>query len=326
MRFGKSKSFLFFYVYCFAAKIIFELERCLNLIERNFIMATRIGLLSLIFIFLSFCAAVANETKSFFRRFDPIPEFYAEQDVKKYFNHKNSELREMYLISANSNFEALILSFDSIVFFGIIYNNYLGMGRQNAAILFDPRESDYSLIPYFEFRHKGIFYQIGLDHSCLHEIDRQTRPTLYWNKPYIKVSSANYRFKQYKRDFIDKGQDGFLDNFKWAVYAGYYVRKFGNVERSLINGGHSYNSIFGLELDYSFYKTKNWMFSGNNLLFCFADTSSNAYWTNRFGLSADVYSRKNSLGFFINSNFEFPRDLPHYSKDKLFEWGMRFRF
>jgi hypothetical protein len=294
------------------------------------------GFLHKVFAATIFFALVAsatettNENISSFRRFfgrvDGLTEYHFSQDVRTFSNHKNEEFRSAYLVSALTEFEAMMVSYDTIFHIGILYSNNLGMGRQNAAILFDPRESDYALVPFIEFRHKNINYNFGLDHRCYHQIDRIDRKVSpYWNELYIRASSANYRFQQYKKNHVE--QNRFIDNFKWMIWAGHFIRNWGNMDKSILNGGHPFSGRGGLDLAYSFYKTQNWVFGAHNKMVVFGDTTGAAYWIGEFGLDIDLFSKKHSIGFFMNYNYEFPNELPLYlSKDRLFEWGIRWRY
>jgi hypothetical protein len=264
--------------------------------------------------------------KRFIDRIDFLTEFYFDQDVRAFASHKNAQFRETYLMSATTEFEAMAVSLDSAFHIGILYNNYLGMGRQSAAILFDPQEARYALTPLFEYRRKNIFYQTGLDHRCFHQIDRKDRPiSPYWNQAYVKVSSANYRFKQMKRYYIGEKRDGYLDNLKWQVWAGYFIREIGGMDKTLLSGGHPWGATAGADAGYSFYKTKSWIFSGHNKIVLFNDTTNTPYWAGELGVDADVYNRQYAVGFFIIYNYEFPRTPLLFSKDRLLELGLRFR-
>jgi len=265
-------------------------------------------------------------TNSFWNRVDFLTEYYFDQDLRTFFNHKSSDFREAYLMSAETRFEMMLVSYDDFFHFGLLYTNYLGMGRQNEAILFDPQEVNYAIVPFFEYRHREISWQAGLDHRCFHEVDRLTRPTAYWNKAYIKASSANYRYQQMKKGYIDKGREGYVDNLRWSAWTGYFIRKFGDMDTTLLSGGHPWKSTAGVDAGYSFYRTKSWMFSGTNELVLFIDTDGKGYWAGTLGIDADVYNRRHTFGVFINYNYEFPRALPLFSRDQLFELGMRFRY
>ncbi|MDR2577568.1 MAG: hypothetical protein LBC70_01980 [Chitinispirillales bacterium] len=276
---------------------------------------------------MSPCFANETSTGRFIDRVDFLTEFYIYQDVRTFTNHKNAELREAYLVSAETEFEAIFVSLDSILHFGMLYSNYLGMGRQSAAILFDPREANYALVPYFEFRHQEIFYQIGLDHRCFHQIDRKTRSiSPYWNQIYIRASSANYRFPQMRKNYIDAGRNTYLDNLRWQVTAGYFVSKFGGMDRTLISGGHPWRATAAGDIGYSFYRSESWILSGHNKITLLSDTSGTPFWIGGLGIDADVHNRGYAIGFFINYNYEFSRNLPLFSNDQLIELGIRFRY
>ena len=276
------------------------------------------------------CASLSypNEinTDSFWGRVDFLTEYYFEQDLQTFSNHKNNGFRDKYLMSAQTMFQTMLISYDDFLHFGLLYISGLGMGRQNEAILFDPQEVGYSIIPFFEYRRNKIFFQTGLDHSCFHEVDRLTRPTAYWNKAYIRASSANYRYQQMKIHYIDEGRTGYLDNLRWSAWAGYFIREFGGMDVTLLSGGHPWSATAGVDAGYSFYRTKSWMFSGRNQIEAFADTAGTGYWAGVLGIEADVYNRKHSFGVFINYNYEFPGVMPLFSKDQLIEFGIRFRY
>jgi len=277
-----------------------------------------------------FCASPSAgfDLKYHLNKFDFLTEYYFLQDMHAYFGHKNEELRETYLVSGESTLEAMFVSYDSIFNFGGRYSNYLGMGRQNEAILFDPRRVDYALVPFFEFRHGGIFYNAGLDHRCYHLVDRaKVEIPPYYNQIYIKASSANYRFQQMRKNYLLNDRYGYLDRLRWSVWAGYFVWKWGDTDPSIISGGHTWSTTAGVDIACSLYKTKSWLFSGHNKLAVYGDTTGTGYWAGEAGLDADIYNRKHTLGFFIDYSYEFPRDLPpRFSRSRLFSWGFRFRY
>jgi hypothetical protein len=274
------------------------------------------------------------DLKKHLGRIDFLTEYFALQDARFFFNHKNDTLYNAYLTTASTEFTALLISYDTILHAGLFFSNYLEMGRQNTAILFDPREAHYAISPFFEFRHRGIYYETGLDHRCFHQIDRhqwwktdgQREISPYWNEIYLKVSSANYRFLQMKKNYLENDRYGYLDRLKWQVWAGYFIQDLGDMDRTLLNGGHPWNNRAGLDAGYYFYKTKSWIFSAHHNLTMLIDTTGTWYWTGVLGLDADVYNRKHSIGLFIQYNYEFPNDQPLFTKDRLFEWGARFRF
>ena len=298
---------------------------------------------------LCFTALADSESafKKVLNRFEALPEYYLLQDMRWYGNYKNENYKEAFLVSAYTEFEAMFVSYDNKLFFGTIYSNYLGMGRQNAAILFSPRDVDYTLKPFFEFRHQRIFYQTGLDHRCFHQVDRKERETPYWNVIYLQISSDNHRYQLQRKYLLENGRWDFLDRLSWQFEAGYFVREFGDMDKSLLNGQHPWGSSAHLEARYSFFKSKSWILGTRHKTSLFCDTTGTPYWSGELELNAEVYNRKHALGFFINYNYEFPRTMPMYdptkfsqttdrtgnsrlmplfSKDRLVEFGMRWRY
>jgi len=280
-------------------------------------------------------------------RFEALPEYYFEQDARTYTNYKNKEFKEAFLVSGKTEFEAMFVSYEEDLLFGMYYSNYIGMGRQNASILFSPRDTYYTLRPFFEFRHNRLFYQTGLDHTCFHQIDRKERETPYWNEIYLQVSSDNYRVQLQRKYLVEDDRWDFFDRLRWQFRAGYFMRKFGNVDKSIINGGHPFGSNFSLGTGYSFFKSNSWILGANHDFALFRGTTGASYWSGALELSADVYSRKHTLGFFINYNYEPGRGMPMYdsseyeksanyegekkmmplfSRDQLVEFGIRWRY
>ena len=264
--------------------------------------------------------------KRFLDRFGFLTEYYFDQDARTFSNHKNDELFEIHMMAAETNFEVIFLSYEDFLHFSIMYSYYFGGGQQDRVMAFDPRLSNYAIIPVVELRHKDIFYQIGLDHRCFHQIDREPEIVPYWNQVYAKALSGNYRYQQMQKNYIGNGRDGYLDRLKWSAWAGYFMKKFGGMNPTLVSGNHPWDATLGVSAGYSFYKTKSWMFSGRNNLVAFIDTTGKFYWTGLAGVDADLYTRRLSFGIFIDYNYEFPRELPWISRDQLFEWGVRWRF
>jgi len=270
--------------------------------------------------------AYAGGIGQFAERVDFLTEYYIYQDVRTFFNHKNQAFRDAYLMAALTEFDAVMVSVDSVFHVGAFFDNYLGMGRQSAAILFDPQEVNYALAPYFEFRNMDIVYNVGIDHHCYHQVDSDTRQPANWNQLYIRVASANYRFQRYKEKYLGAGRDGYLDRLRWQVTAGYFIRKLGDVDKTILSGGHPWGSAATVDAGYYVYRTKSWLLGAESKLSLRGDTTGAAYWGWELGIGADVYNRGHTCGVFIIYNCEFPKELPMFSKDRLFEVGIRFRY
>jgi len=288
--------------------------------------------------------------KTIFSKFDVLPEYYFQQDARTYTNYKNEEFKEAFLVSGKTEFEAMFVSYDENVFWGMYYSTYIGMGRQRASILFSPRDTYYTLRPFFEYRHKfnnkTLFYQTGLDHTCFHQVDRKERETPYWNEIYLQASSDNYRFQLQRKYLLEDDRWDFFDRLRWQFRMGYFLREFGSVDKSILNGGHPFGSNFSLGTGYSFFKSNHWILGAHHNLALFRGTTGTNYWSGAVELNADVYSFKHTLGFFINYNYEpgrgmpmydsgkFPestykgeqRMMPLFSKDQLVEFGIRWRY
>lgn len=297
----------------------------MNQIKKSFQKFTFSFFILPLFTFNSF--SETQKENSFLKDIKVLPEYYFEQDARWFANHKNEQFEKAYLLEATTRFEAMFVSYADKFFLGGFYLNNLGMGKQYRDIVFDPRDVHYALSPFFEIRHKGYHYQLGLDHRCFHEVDRSTRSTPYWNQLFISAASQNYRRQFLIRKIKENGTFGYLERFTWNAYFGYFITEFfGSVNPIILSGGHNWRTTTRLETGYAFYRTDSWIISAGHEFQLYCDTAGTCYWSGKLSLKADLYRYKHGISFFMNYNYEFPKERPIYSKDRLLELGIKFSY
>ncbi|MDG5815993.1 hypothetical protein QA601_12950 [Chitinispirillales bacterium ANBcel5] len=264
---------------------------------------------------------------SFFSHFTFLPEYYFYTDIISFHNQKNKLFEEVYFFESNTKFEAMFFSYKEDLFFGTFFMTILGMGKQYEDIVLDPRDVYYALTPFFELRRWDLTLQAGLDHRCIHEVDRKTGPTIYWNQLYTKIAS---RVRPGLFQWHHKNQEVPWDpmsRLSWSFSFGYYLPGFfGLIRPALVNGGHNMRFESIINLKYALHRTDSWLFSTSHMTRLNLNENGTGYWSGMFGLEATVNQSGNGLTFFTRYNYDFPRERPFYSKDKLIELGMRFFF
>ena len=125
-------------------------------------------------------------------------------------------------------------------FFGNVVTNF-GMGRQEGAILLDPRDVDMAFGPTFEYHADGRNIKAGLDHHCFHQIDVPEWNTLYWNKLFLSYGSSNFRQGDYWKQLGRPGNSGWRERLSWQAGYGYFMHSLGGVlDTNALSWGHSY--------------------------------------------------------------------------------------
>ena len=276
------------------------------------------------------CVTFAEDTfrdkmGRFFSDIEVLPEYYFELDVPWFMNQKNNEMKEKYLVGAYSYFEGMVLSWREQVFMGAFYINNLGMGKQYEDIVFDPRDVGYALSPFFEVRFDNLNLRFGLDHRCHHQVDRKTRPSIYWNKPFVSVGSVNRpgNFYGYSHE---PDLTGFFDRLSWEVSLGYYLTRFGNTRPAILFGGNNLKTGSHIKVRYAVYKNNSLLVTTGHKTHLDTDHDGDFFWSQRFDIEASVHRFRNGFSIYLDYVNEFPNDRPFHSKDQLVAFGTKFFF
>lgn len=272
-----------------------------------------------------------------YENFEFLPEYHIEVDLQTFFFHKTGYFHNKYLLENNTNLDLVFLSFRN-VFYSVWYFEFQnGMGRKGKGnVLFDPAEINYGLVPIFELRIKNLYYHLGMNHHCFHEIDQKEQPVVYWNKMFAGIGSKNMRQEVYWQNLKKENGWSYRNRFSWYFTGNYYVKKFfGIVRETKINGHNRNSSDYTLEARWAFLRTRSWLINlrGNTCLgywksMYYENPKINGnYWRQDF--SVDLYLRKANRGgmlFLTYTLDDLPltNGLPRFSKDNLLQLGIRF--
>jgi len=253
-----------------------------------------------------------------------IPEYYLDIDVRWMALPKNKYFWERYFFENNFTTEFALFSVKKnfLTFFQFEENS--GMGRSFEGVVFDPRDINYAVNPVLEYRLPfRINIQTGLDHRCFHEIDRQETPTVYWNKPFISVFSANTRTTEMRKQ-MTASSISVIDRLAWSAGWGHFIRSFyGLVDPiTMMSYDPGYYNDFIIKARYVFYNYRSVLFSVNDLTWLCQSRNKHLYWSQVTGADCDYRAKGFGARIFVT----YIRDyLPlRMSKDRLLQIGLSF--
>jgi hypothetical protein len=286
-------------------------------------------------------SAVGTVADFLYSNFQFFSEYHFDAEVKNFYFYKSLYYKEHYFLETTLNVDFVILSFRDKVLLEWDFMFINEMGQTPGDIVFDPIDVGYGLTPYFEFRFSEYNIQLGLEHHCYHQIDRQALPTVYFNNPVLAIGSKNMRVQDYADNLAREKNWTFKDRFSWCGRAGYYLRDFfGTVEESKLNGINPYVVDGTAEYRYSFYRTGNWFFTGRGytMVGYYTDVPENAVgkgvgWKQDIFLEANF--RRGARGglLFVGTTFDdlpsYPSKdsdtrVPRFSYDRLLQIGLKF--
>lgn len=158
-----------------------------------------------------------------------LPDVEFDSDLRFFAFQKDSMFYEKYLCEVNHNIEIFLMRIRKNNFLIFRSDQKANMGHSVSGLVFAPQEIAFSLTPFYEYRTKEVFFQAGLDHRCFHEIDRDKKPTIYWNMLFMGVGSKNYRMHSFNNLINESDSVNMLDRLSWYFVWGYYVREFGGL-------------------------------------------------------------------------------------------------
>jgi hypothetical protein len=214
-----------------------------------------------------------------------------------------------------------------------------GMGQTPGNIIFDPKDINFGIVPAFEFRIPHINLQLGVDHHCFHEIDTLGFPTVYWNKAFLSAGSKNMRLSDYWTRLNQEGSWTYPNRISWYFKTSYYVKEFfGIVSPWKINGVNP--DVFDCLLDmrFAFYARRSWLFDARGITTigyfkrsereaAIISEEKGMYWRQDFGIECNFRRGKRGGMLFATLTLDhlpLYNEKPRFSKDKLFQMGVRF--
>jgi hypothetical protein len=256
-------------------------------------------------------------------RFEFMPEFHLTADVMTYANHKSTEYRQRFFIETNSDMEFVFVSWRELVYSDWALYVKTGMGRQDGAVIFDPRDVRYGITPSIELRLKPLDCKLGLEHFCFHDIDRDDGVTEYWNKGFGEISSKNFKLPVYRQRLNADSAWNIKTQFSYSVRLGHYFKRaLGLLPEAVLGGGQRYNWELTLDNRYALFKTHDWLVNVKTMVNVNYSREYRPMQTYVAGIEG--HFRRGAGGSLLFLNYNILDQLTVRPKDKLFELGVRF--
>ena len=251
------------------------------------------------------------------------PEYHFDEHLIEYFHPKNDEFKKRYFLENSTFVEAAFFSVKQrYYFFGYVETNF-GMGRQSGAILLDPRDVDMAFGPTFEYHVDNRIVQVGLDHHCFHQIDVPEWNTLYWNKAFLTVGSANMRLGNYWSALGKFENAPWRTRLSWQAEYGYFVHEFfGMLDTNALSWGNAYIHEIGLSARWLFFQKYGWAACAQGQSQTRVDRRGAWLWKETLGAEAMTVRGEFGLSLFVNWT-PVDQSIIRENRDNLVEVGAR---
>jgi hypothetical protein len=251
------------------------------------------------------------------------PEHHFSEHLLEYFNYLHHDYSQRYFLENKTYLEAAFFSIGPRFYcFGEVSVN-IGMGRQSGVIVLDPRDVDEGFGPKLEYRLPTYIIQLGLDHHCFHQIDREEWNTLYWNKVFASLGSANMRDGEFKSFLHQSPAPSWRQRISWQLEYGYFVHEFfGTLDTSALSWGNSYIHEFETACRFAPIICKGYagVASWHNKVRI--DRAGHWMWTEDIQAEAEVLHGTYGLSVFYDWFF-LDQSIPRENRDRLMEAGIR---
>ncbi len=251
------------------------------------------------------------------------PEYHFNETFLRFFNPKNDFFKNRYFLENGLFLEAAFFSVNGrSFFFGNVLLNF-DMGRQEGAILLDPREVDMGFGPVFEYRADRATIQAGLDHHCFHQIDKPEWNTLYWNKLFIGVGSRTMREGVYREGLRRNAPLTWDRRLSWNASYGYIVHEFfGLLDTNFLSWGNAYIHELSLSARWTFITGPAFAVFATGQSRARIDRAGRWLWTQAAGCEATTLAGEFGLSAYINWNIS-DQSIERENRDRLVEAGFR---
>jgi hypothetical protein len=273
--------------------------------------------------------------QAFVSNFDFLPEYYLKFDFSTFAFKKDLYFQQQYLAESNTGLEFAFISFRQLLYSIWDVKFKIGLGDIPGNQVFSVLNIHFNINPTFELRLARLNIIAGLEHQCVHEVDRKNYPVVFWNAPFVALGSKNMRVNQF---WIPLGsEDGWTlqNRFAWYIcYVNFIQGDVGIGTPEAINGNNPYLQEGRLDTRFAFYRRKSWIVTVHNFtrIGQYQATANVAdhggiYWREEIGIESYFRRGKRGaaiFGKYIRDDLPPLAGLPVFSKDRLLEFGVSF--
>jgi len=256
-------------------------------------------------------------------RFEFMPDFHLTGDALYFAAQRNPAQRERFFIETDSDMDLSLLGYRRRLF--SVWSLYVrtGMGRQEGAVIFDPRDVRYGIVPGLELRLDRVHLRAVLEHFCFHDIDRDDRVTEYWNKEAVEASSPNFKLGEFRRRLVAEGRWDRGARAAWLLGMGHYMDKaFGLLPEPVLGGGQNYNWEGWAEGRWAFFRSRDWVVAARGRANLNVSDAYRPMQTYIVGLEG--HFRRGTGGSMLFLYWNAEDQLTVRPKDGLVELGLKF--
>ena len=189
-----------------------------------------------------------------------LPEYNLQTDISTFAFHKNSTFRGNYLAESENRLEFSMVSVEDFLYSVWDVDYKLNIGERPGNIVFTVLSIGFKLTPTVEVRTTNVNLHAGLEHFCLHEVDRKDHSIVHWNSLFVGCGSKNMRINTYWRPLAREGGWSLKNRFSWYGRAGMFLREFfGIVGPGKLNGNNLKTFEAQGRFRFAFYRRRSWI-------------------------------------------------------------------
>jgi hypothetical protein len=295
----------------------------------------KISFITLIVIASSPAIPIDTLYRSFIADFDLLPEYYLKFDFNTFAFKKNTYFKQQYLAESNTALEFMFLSYRQFLYSVWDVKFKIGLGDIPGNHVFSVLNIHFNITPTLELRLKPVNIVAGIEHLCIHEVDRKNYPVIYWNAPLLAVGSSNMRVNRYWIPLAETGGWTIKNRLTWYIaYINFLKKGYGVVDPVKLNGCNSFTQEMRGDVRFAFYRRHSWIVTAHTIVkLGHYDATPNTidksgtYWREQIGFESYFRRGKRGAAFFLNGILDgMPtvQDLSIFSKDRLVEIGFSF--
>ncbi len=273
-----------------------------------------------------------------------LPDYYLCFDMSTFALYRDAFFKREYLAEQHPQFEFCLLSYKNLLAFTWDVDFQVGLGEVPGNNVFTVLSIAFGYSPALEVRLRDVWISGGLEHRCLHDVDRSDFPVAYWNRGVLNCSSPNARLGAYwhalaaDKDFSQKSR------VAWQAQSAYCIKDFfGLVSPGKLDGYDPFVWEVNGVCRYAFFKRGSWILDlrGESIAGNFSrahgyhvSSGTNWYWRETAGIEAFFTRGVRGASLYVLYNLD---DMPadpngpsftlgdsRFSKDELLQIGVTF--